>query len=123
MNATAGGRLTSKTATDRAPVTCIGNRRLLNVWGERPSDRSGYALRVDPIGQGWPRFKARDEGVARARARVHDDVPQALRVDHEPGPFGQRKSDLGRWIGQAVGSTVHQEHVAVRVVGELEPRA
>ena len=55
--------------------------------------------------------------------RMDDDVPQTLRVDHEPCALVQRHTHLGRRVGQTVGAVVHEQHVAVRVVGQFDPGA
>ena len=54
---------------------------------------------------------------------MHGHVPQALRVEHEARAAMEVQPHLGRRIGQPVGTRVHQEHVALGKVGELDPAA
>ena len=77
-----------------------------------------------------PRFErgtalvARDERVARSRRRCGTTTCQRRCVSttkRAPLCNGTRASVVG--IGQTVGTGVHQQHVAVGIVGELEPRA
>ena len=70
-----------------------------------------------------PLSKLRDERVARRVTVVHHDVPETLRVEQEPRALVEVEPDLGRGIGEAVGAGVHQQHVALGEVGELEPAA
>ena len=80
-------------------------------------------LRTRSSGRARTALEARDERVPRLEAGVYHDVPQALGVDHEPRASVQRHARLGRRVGQAVLAALHQEHVRVGVVGELQPRA
>src|SRR3954471_8044280 len=79
-------------------------------------------LRFDPRFEGGSGLVARDERVAGRGAVVDDHVPEPLRVDEKARALVQRDARLGGTVGKTVGTGVHQQHVAVGIVGQLEPQ-
>src|SRR5262245_25661522 len=82
----------------------------------RRADRDPVGL--DPAGQRRPALEADDQRVAGRRAGVVDAVVPALRVDHELRALRERDPDLALPVVLAAA----QDHVAVGVVAQLEPR-
>src|SRR4051794_26349047 len=104
-----------------APVEPARGRFGYPGYRNRARLDAGWEVAVNPAFQRRARLEAGDEGVPGGVAIVHDDVPQALRVDDETGAAVQGHAHLRVGVWQAVGAVVHQQHVAVGVVGQLQP--
>src|SRR5215472_14026818 len=115
---TTRSRSRSRATVGLWPTSWNGARKIPKRIAGIVSRASG-ALGVDPGVEARAGGEARDEGVARPRAGVAHHVPEALGIDHEPGAAVQRHVHLGRRVGEPVGPLVHEDHEAVRVVGEL----
>ena len=74
----------------------------------RPPARAGAAALRQPAAhpavEGGPALEGGDERVAGLGAVVHDDVPEALGVHHELRSALERDPNLGRGVGETVGT-------------------
>src|SRR6476661_494062 len=114
-------RNTSGQATGRAqprPGSRGAGPSIRPALGGSDPSRDGRPVGLDPPRQVRTALQADDQRVARRRPRVVHAVVPALRVDHELRTLREVDPHLAVVVVLAAA----EDHVAVRVVGQLQPR-